>query len=207
MLEAITYQDVLNYIKNNRLSEDTIGILITRPDLDTGKSILKSLNYYHHLSGENMNFFLPGYGAYWYGNYSDGRVVTTIDGVEWSYSDKMFVKFTKQLETNCKWCYSGESELLLLEYKNNEISYDKVLRFYLDNMLRDDVILSVPSFFQSLFRLCIGNNTLNRIGNDFGKNGLIQVTSQMILDNVPKYFGKMIMQEKYFCTANYTKHG
>ena len=136
MLEAITYQDVLNYIKNNRLSEDTIGILITRPDLDTGKSILKSLNYYHHLSGENMNFFLPGYGAYWYGNYSDGRVVTTIDGVEWSYSDKMFVKFTKQLETNCKWCYSGESELLLLEYKNNEISYDKVLRFYLDNMLR-----------------------------------------------------------------------
>ena len=55
MLEAITYQDVLNYIKNNRLSEDTIGILITRPDLDTGKSILKSLNYYHHLSGENMN--------------------------------------------------------------------------------------------------------------------------------------------------------
>ena len=50
MLEAITYQDVLNYIKNNRLSEDTIGILITRPDLDTGKSILKSLNYYHILS-------------------------------------------------------------------------------------------------------------------------------------------------------------
>lgn len=206
MLEAITYQDILNYIKNNRLSEDTIGILITRPDLDTGKSILKSLNYYHHLSGENMNFFLPGYGAYWYGNYSDGRAVTTIDGVEWSYSDKMFVKFTKQLEANCKWRYSGESELLLLEYKNNEISYDKVLRFYLDNMLRDDVILSIPSFFQSLFRFCIGNNTLNRIGNDFGKNGLIQVTSQMILDNVPKYFGKLIMQEKYFCTANYTKY-
>ena len=56
MLEAITYQDILNYIKNNRLRDDTIGILITQPDLDTGKSILKSLNYYHHLSGENMNF-------------------------------------------------------------------------------------------------------------------------------------------------------
>ena len=43
-------------------------------------------------------------------------MVTTIDGVEWSYSDKMFVKFTNQLETYCKWRYSGESELLLLEY-------------------------------------------------------------------------------------------
>ncbi len=82
----------------------------------------------------------------------------------------------------------------------------KFCGFILDNMLRDDVILSISSFFQSLFRLCIGNNTLNRIGNDFGKNGLIQVSSQMILDNVPEYFGKMIVQEKYFCTDNYTKH-
>lgn len=35
MLEAITYQDMLREISNNAITEDTIGILITRPELDT----------------------------------------------------------------------------------------------------------------------------------------------------------------------------
>ena len=33
---------------NNQVAEDAIGILITRPDLEVGKSILNSLNYYHY---------------------------------------------------------------------------------------------------------------------------------------------------------------
>ncbi len=34
MLEAITYQGMLKDINNNQIKEDTIGILITRPDVD-----------------------------------------------------------------------------------------------------------------------------------------------------------------------------
>lgn len=64
MLEAITYQNMLRDISSNQIKNDTIGILITRPDLEAGKSILNSLNYYHYLSGNNVNFYLPGYGAY-----------------------------------------------------------------------------------------------------------------------------------------------
>ena len=40
MLEAVTYQGMLRDINNNQRKEDTIGILITRPDLEVGKSIL-----------------------------------------------------------------------------------------------------------------------------------------------------------------------
>lgn len=58
-----------------------------------------NLNYYHHVTGNNLNFYLPGYGAYWYGTYPDGQVVFKIDGTEWSYSDKMFVEFIEDLET------------------------------------------------------------------------------------------------------------
>ena len=47
MLEAITYQNMLKEIKRSELLEDTIGILITRPDLETGKDIINSLGYYH----------------------------------------------------------------------------------------------------------------------------------------------------------------
>ena len=32
MLEAITYQNMLKNINSNQVTEDSIGILITRPD-------------------------------------------------------------------------------------------------------------------------------------------------------------------------------
>jgi len=86
-----------------------------------------SLNYYHHLSGKNINFYLPGYGAYWYGSYPDGQVVAKINGVEWSYSDQMFIDFINDLETYSKWRYSGETELLMLEYKEGKLSFDDVV--------------------------------------------------------------------------------
>ena len=44
MLEAMTYQDMLSDInknaRKNGIINDTIGILITRPDLPTGKQII-----------------------------------------------------------------------------------------------------------------------------------------------------------------------
>lgn len=199
MLGAITYQNMLRDINNNQIAEDTIGILITRPDLEVGKSILNSLNYYHHLSGYSTNFYLPGYGAYWYGTYPDGRVVTKIDGVEWSFSDEMFVCFINDLEKYSKWEYSGESELLMLEYKDNILSYDNMMQFYLDNMMRDKVIDSVPSFFQQLFRMCKKDKSLKDISNTFGKDKLIQVTKETVLSNIPLSLTNIFTQEKYFC--------
>lgn len=40
MFKAITYQNMLKNIESEQVTEDTIGILITRPDLEVGKSIL-----------------------------------------------------------------------------------------------------------------------------------------------------------------------
>lgn len=205
MLEAVTYQGMLKDINNNQVREDTIGILITRPDLEVGKSILCSLNYYHHVTGDNLNFYLPGYGAYWYGTYPDGQVVSKIDGTEWSYSDKMFVGFIEYLERYSTWKYSGESELLLLEYKNGRLSFDGMMRFYLDNMIRDKVIVSVPFFFQQLIQICKKDNSLEKISNMFGRNKLVQVTKETILEKCPSYFGDVFTQEKYFCVRNYSK--
>lgn len=71
MINALSYKEMIEKITENCLERglrnDYIGILVTRPDLDSGKSILNSLNYYHHLTGQAVNFYLPGYGAYWGG--------------------------------------------------------------------------------------------------------------------------------------------
>ena len=60
MFEALTYQEMLKDINRNieryGVLDDTIGILITRPDLVTGKSILNSLEYFHFRTGKMVNF-------------------------------------------------------------------------------------------------------------------------------------------------------
>lgn len=205
MLEAITYQQMLQAIKNSKIQEDIIGILMTRPDLKVGKSILDSINYYHHATGNNLNFYLPGYGAYWYGQYSDGKEVCQIDGVTWSYSDKMFVEFINDLQKYSTWIYSGESELLLIEYREGRLYYDEMIRFYLENMMRDNVIFSIPAFFHQLFRICKKNDKLEQVSNTLGREQLIKVTKTTILDNVPSMLKNVCAQEKYFCVGNYEK--
>ena len=68
MLEAMTYQDMLSDInenaRKNGIINDTIGILITRPDLPTGKQIMNSLEYFQFRTGKSVIFYLPGNGAY-----------------------------------------------------------------------------------------------------------------------------------------------
>lgn len=153
MIEAITYQSMLDCMRECQSNKDVVGILITRPDLSTGKEILANLNYFHHSSGKCSNFYVPGYGAYWYGTYPDERVVTTINGIEWSFSDKLFFEFINELQAHSEWVYFGESELLIIEYENGKLSFDKMLRFYLDDMLRDNIISSISSFFSQMFNI------------------------------------------------------
>lgn len=116
MFDALTYQEMLKEIKKNSekygITDDVVAILITRPDLATGKDILNSLEYYHFRTGHSINFYLPGYGAYWTEEeYPDGKVVTEIAGVKWSFSNQRFVEFIEDMEKYSKWRYSGESDL------------------------------------------------------------------------------------------------
>ena len=207
MFEALTYQIMMDTISENvrthGILDDTIGILITRPDLPTGKTILDSLEYYHFRTGKSLNFYLPGYGAYWpKSEYPDGKVVTVIDGVNWSFSNQMFVQFISELESRSKWSYSGESELLLIGLKNGIPTFENVILFLLDNMLRDNAINSVYSFLEQLFRVCSDKDNIEQISNILGNEKFKQITKEKILDKLPLDMGNVFTQEKYFCVKN-----
>ena len=204
MLEAITYQAMLEDISRNNILEDTIGILITRPELEVGKDILSSLNYYHHASGKNVNFYLPGYGAYWHGTYPDGRVVTKINGVDWSFSDSIFVQFVGELQAHSSWRYSGESELLMLEYKNGVLRFEKVMRFYLENMLRDNLIHSTSSFFQQLLTACGQDKSPGGLSDRLAQAGAIQVTKNALMDRLPNEIKGLLLRGKYLCVQDFS---
>lgn len=209
MLEALTYQEMLkDIIKNSErygIENDTIGILLTRPDLETGRDILESLEYYHFRTGKMINFYLPGYGAYWNDWYPDGKVVTKLNGVSWSFSNRMFVEFIEELECYSKWEYSGESELILLSYSRRQISYEKVMIFHLDQMLRDKVISSVHNFLEQLFRICKDEGTLSEVCGSARLDKAKQIAMNRILEKIPKGLNEIFKYEKYFSLKNISR--
>ncbi len=146
---------------------------------------------------------MPGYGAYWNDSYPDGKIVTEINGVKWSFSNEMFAEFVCNLEIYSKWKYSGESELLLVDLKDGILSFDRMMQFHLDNMFRDNVIYSVHQFFEQLFRVCRDKETLSKVSNTFGLDKAKQITKGRILDKVPVGLGDILIQEKYFCVKKY----
>lgn len=202
MINALTYEEMIKKINKNYiergLRNDYIGVFVTRPDLESGKSILNSLNYFHYLTGQSVNFYLPGFGAYWGNNYPDKEVVAIINETEWYFSDEQFVNFTRKLERNTKWIYSGESELILLPLIEGKIDSQKILIFFLDDMLRDGAIKSVSAFFQQLSRLFESKSTLSEIQSALYKDNFIESIKDTILKKLPHGIGNIITKEKYF---------
>ena len=206
MIGAIEYEDMLEDIREANLPEDTIGILIARPTFETGKTILEDLPYYHHLTGKYINFYLPGYGAYWpVSEYPDKKDVIKIDNVTWSFSNKRFVDFVSTMESNTTWKYSGESELILVKCEKGHIDYSETLVFKLDDMIKDKIISSVSSLITSLTRITKETNELSSI---YGKRTLGEIKN-LISDEFdclsPHWLKVMIKRGKYCILRNCTK--
>jgi len=205
MLEAITYDSMLENIEENGVKDATIGILFARPKSKAGKDIVDTLPYYHHRSGQNINFYLPGYGAYWYGAYPDETNIVKIGGTQWSFSNQKYVEFIDSLEENSNWEYSGESELLLIEYRNHLLDYSNVLRFILDTMLRDEAITSINMFFEGIFREATKRKSVTQISDISGLKTLGQITIDSVLKAIPSCFCGVIKKERHYLIKDYSK--
>ena len=206
MLEAITYSSMLENIRENKTVRDTIGFLLSRSTSNAGRDIIDALPYYHHRSGRSINFYLPGYGAYWYGAYPDEKDVAMINGTQWSFSNLKYVEFIDALEKHSRWEYSGESELLLIEYSNGKLDYSNVLRFHLDAMLEDKAISSVNAFFEDIFRHAMKQRSLTQISDITGLKTLGQITIDCVLAELPGFFNGVIKRERHYLINNYAKH-
>lgn len=205
MLEAITYDKMIDNIKENGVVTDTIGILLARPKSVAGKDIVDTLPYYHHRSRQNINFYLPGYGAYWHGIYPDETEIVKICNIVWSFSNQKYVEFIEELENSSSWEYSGESELLLVEYHSDYIDYTNVLCFHLDAMLRDEVIPSINAFFESVFREVNQRKSVTSISDSSGLRTLRQVTIDSLLEAMPSFLGQTIKKGCHYMVKDYTR--
>lgn len=138
---------------NTEPRQSIIGVLFARPSNEISKrEILSEIEYYHHKSGDIINFYMPGYGAYWQGEYaSDRQPAVTVGGTQWFFSNDLYVKFEREISNQIPWKPSGDCELLLLSVNSHEAQSDKDLKLTgcikinITSLLADGMITSASN--------------------------------------------------------------
>ena len=95
--------------------------------------------------------------------------------------------------------------MIFADVKNGILSYERAIEFHLDNMLRDEAIISVNQFFEKIVRIGQEGRSMNQIGNKLGIDKGKQVVFDALLEKMPMHMGDVIKQEKYFCVKNIQK--
>ena len=156
MNKPLRYQMVRSVEERN---SKLIGILLCHPSSPLAKAeIVDHLPLFHVISGEAIDFFCAGYGAYWPPNHHvDQTVVTRIKGEDWLFSNEAFSEVVEDLESQSNWKYSGETELLLipaLKIDTNDVvfEFEQSIVCNLEAMAKDDAFTSVRAFFNKIFQ-------------------------------------------------------
>jgi hypothetical protein len=139
-----------------------VGFVFARPNSPLAKSeIIDSLDYFHHRSGRNIDFFCGGYGMYWepyLDKVPDQQVVATVGGQNWLFSAEMFNRFRQEVENRTSWKYGGGVDLLLAngrydaQTENGTVDFTSSIAMNLDKAKEEKAILSVEQFFEEIFR-------------------------------------------------------
>lgn len=186
-----------------RLDDGLIGILLTRPNLETGKKILKDVEYLDENSEKFIDLYFAGYSTE--EHYPESKEVAEVDGTKWYFSNKKFKEFKKEIEKICKWKYSGESDLILISCKEGKILYEEAMMFHLEKLIKEGVFGSVEEFFEELVRICSEKRTIKEISNAFGAKKVKHTFLKIIVDKLPAGLGELFTQEKNFCVKNIAK--
>src|SRR5690349_4306845 len=111
MLPANSYKEVIEKLRDafkyryqmreqNSLNEvRMVGLLFARPKSPfAAQTIIPNLDYFHTRSGNNIDFFLIGYGGYWTGQFEGYYDDVTTLNTGKMFSNAVFNSFRQQIE-------------------------------------------------------------------------------------------------------------
>ncbi len=206
MLAAWTLEDMLKDLQSK--DSRVLGILFVRPTTQIARSeIIPSLNYFWHRSGKHIDFYLPGYGAYWYGTYPSEDVVCKINGVEWSYSDTMFCKFVDLLERISLWRYKGDTELLLIDHSSEGLDFSNSITIWIEKAINDKAIQSTNSLLEALIQILKDGSDVFSVSDKLTINRLGNSIKDIFLESLPLKLGTVLTQASYYCVKDLHKKG
>ena len=137
-----------------------IGVLFARPEHQLAKtSIIPHLEYFHHRSGNHIDFFFAGYDIIPYLSESaEHQIKAKIGKDRWSFSNYQFNELRRRFESLTSWKYSGGVELMLTNSYYDPSEYGAQIDFSssiicnLDKMVAKQAIDNVEIFFEEIFR-------------------------------------------------------
>lgn len=205
MIEAITFEYMLSDLRERyKLKKRTFGILLVRPNgTAASEEILNDIQYFHRRSSNKLDIYLPGYGAYWGNEIPDAIGVCKVGSEMWSYSAGKFSDFVETLESVCSWKYHSEIELLLLDFKETDISFKKVVRINLNAALRDGAIYSAASFIERVIGIFKENKSAFEVSDALTLNELGNSISDVLKEKSSIY--NIFRRSRHFTIRSYEK--
>lgn len=192
-----------------------VGLLFARPESSLAASeILPHLEYYHHRSGDHIDFFCAGYGKYWENSrdeFPDQRLVSRVKDENWLYSSAKFNAFREEVERMTRWRYSGGSDLLLTNGRYDSDKHIGYLDFstsvvcQLDQMKSDGAILKVETFFEDVFRFAErfgGDDPTWGFSDRMGVKAAGSAIKRFVLSLIPKKLGEDVARVAHFAVQD-----
>ncbi len=209
MSRPTQYQTVeIEEERNSKL----VGFLFSHPASKLAKEeIVNHLPHFHLRSGEAVDFFCVGYGAYWPPeHHSDQEAVIKIEGVNWLFSEKAFSEVIDELESLTKWKYSGEVELLLVSAVKEKsgktsLNFDNAITCNLESMSKDKAFTSVRAFFSSLFNYAKKHSTVDATWGLSDAQGVAVLKSALkeaVLSLLPNNFKESYKKAEHYAVRN-----
>ena len=182
-----------------------VGLLFAPAEVRLAKDeIIPSLDYFHHRSGNHIDFFCAGYSRY---GFTPGETPVTNDDPAWMFSRKLYDRFRRDVERRSRWRYSGEADLILLSGKRGSddntasLDFSSTIMCDLDRMLRDQAILSVRRFFEDVFRFADAVQTPDPtwgFSDQMGTRTAGSALKRVILSLLPKDLGAEYRRAEHF---------
>lgn len=182
-----------------------VGLLFAPAEVRLAKDqIVPSLDYFHHRSGNHIDFFCAGYSRY---GFTPGEEPVTKDDPPWMFSAEVFDQFRRDIERRSRWRYSGEADLLLMnsnrgsDEKSASLDFNSTIVCDLDRMIRDQAIHSIRRFFEEVFRFAEEVNTPNPtwgFSDEMGACTADSALKRVILSLLPKDLGSDYRRAEHF---------
>jgi len=175
VIPAVSYQDICSHVARlyfGDYGQETppgpskkvkmVGLLFARPSLPLAQAeVVPNLDYFHYRSGSHIDFFCAGYDGYTGRDEADGFIPVVVDkrnGLQWGFSEEMFIQLVKEIEAMSSWTYSGDPDLILTNAHYDAAKREAYLDFgqrvqcRLQRMKDIGAITSVPSFIEDIIR-------------------------------------------------------
>lgn len=155
MFAACTYEEI-EKIERTIENKEIVVFLFVRPSVEGATNIIKEFEYIHYNAGKYCSIYAVGYTNNFEKAQDDSFRKVNVDlDTEWYFSTKAFTEFKNKLESRIRWCYSGETEILILQNNpgnSNVLNFQNYVAIDVNKGIREGYIDSFQRFMESLIR-------------------------------------------------------